>query len=38
MVFMDGHTSTYVMNAQAGTTLPVGKVHFSTVFLAEVLN
>jgi len=38
MVFKDGRTSTYVMNAQSGITFPICKVHLSTVFLTEVLK
>jgi len=35
---MEGHIPNYVMVAESGITLPTGKVHFSTVFLMEVLK
>ena len=37
-VIIEGKISTYVMKAQSGITLPVGKVIFSTVFILEVLK
>jgi len=37
-VFMEGHIPNYLMTAESDITLPVGKVHYSTAFLTEVLK